>query len=87
MHLLSRQLLPIVVLVLYPPIRDAESYTWPERVLLLNSFTAMVPTGNNRNASSLGEVVSDSARSFVVLEAGVDCTDFTVHGKHRAVVC
>ena len=27
------------------------------------------------------------ARRFVVLEAGVNCTDVTVHGKHLAVVC
>ena len=33
-----------------------------------------------------GGVVSVFARSFVVLEAGVDYTDFKVHGKHRAVV-
>ena len=34
-----------------------------------------------------GGAVSVFARSFVVLEAGVDCTNSTVHGKHRAVVC
>ena len=27
------------------------------------------------------------AGSFVVLEAGVGCTDSTVHGNHQAVVC
>ena len=34
-----------------------------------------------------GGVVSVFARSFVVLEAGTDCTDSRVHGKRRAVVC
>ena len=34
-----------------------------------------------------GGIVSVFVRSFVVLEAGVDCTDSTVHGKRRAVVC
>ena len=34
-----------------------------------------------------GGVVSVFARNFVVLEAGVGCTDSTVHGKYRAVVC
>ena len=34
-----------------------------------------------------GGVVSVSARSFVVIEAGGDWTDFRVHGKRRAVVC
>ena len=33
------------------------------------------------------EVVSVFAGSFVVLEAGVGCTDSTVRGNHRAVVC
>ena len=32
-------------------------------------------------------VVSVFARSFDVLEAGVDYTDSRVHGKRRAVVC
>ena len=32
-------------------------------------------------------VVSVFSGSFVALEAGVDCTDSRVHGKHRAVVC
>ena len=58
-----------------------------ERVLLLDSFTTVVPIGNSRSASSRGGVVSVFARSFVVLEAGGGCTDSTVHGKHRAVVC
>ena len=34
-----------------------------------------------------GGVVSIFARSFVVLKAGMGCTDSRVHGKHRAVVC
>ena len=34
-----------------------------------------------------GGVVSVFARSFVVLEASVDCTDSKVHERHRAVVC
>ena len=33
-----------------------------------------------------GGVVSVFARSFVLLEAGVDCTDSRVYRKHRAVV-
>ena len=32
-------------------------------------------------------VVNIFAGSFVVLEAGVDCTDSRVHGKYRAEVC
>ena len=32
-------------------------------------------------------IVSVFAGSFVVLEAGMDCTDSAEHGKHRAVVC
>ena len=87
MHLLSRQLLPVVILVLYPPIRDAGSYPWSERVLLLDSVTAVVPIGNSRSASSRGGLVNVFARSFNVLEAGGCCTDSTVPGKHRAVVC
>ena len=34
-----------------------------------------------------GGVASVFARSVVVLEAGVGCTDCREHGKHRAVVC
>ena len=86
-RLLLRQLLPVVVLVLYPPTRYAGSYTWPERVLLLGSVTTVAPIGNIRSASSRGGVVSVFARSFNVLEAGGGCTDSTVHGKQRAVVC
>ena len=70
-----------------PPVRDAESYNWPERVLLLDSFTTVVPIGNSRSTSSRGGVVRGFAGSLVVLEAGVGCTDSTVDGKHRAVVC
>ena len=83
----SCQLLPIVVLVLYPPIRDAVVVHLAERVLLPDSFTTVVPIGNSRSASSRGRVMSVFARSFVVLEVGVGCTDSTVHRNHRAVVC
>ena len=34
-----------------------------------------------------GGVVSVFARSFVILEAGVDSTDSRVHGEHRGEVC
>ena len=34
-----------------------------------------------------GGIVSVFARSFVVLEAGMDCKDSIVHGKRRVVVC
>ena len=59
----------------------------PGRVLLLDSFTTVVPIGNSRSASSRGGVVSVFTRSFNVLEAGGVCTGSTVQGKHRAVVC
>ena len=42
MRLLSRRLLSIVVLVRSCSVQDAESYTWPERVLLLDSVTTVV---------------------------------------------
>ena len=87
MHLLSRQLLPAVVLVLYPPNTGREVVHLAERVLLLHSFMTVVPIGNSRIASSRGGVVTVFARSFVLLEAGGGCTDFTVYGKHRALVC
>ena len=32
-------------------------------------------------------IMSVSAGSFVVLVAGVDCTDSRGHGKHQAVIC
>ncbi|CAM9249626.1 unnamed protein product, partial [Ascophyllum nodosum] len=67
--------------------RTRYSYTWPESVLLPDSFTTVVTIGNSRSASSRGGVVSVFARSCVVLEAGVGCTDSTLHEKHRAVVC
>ena len=47
----------------------------------------VVPIGNSRSASSRGGVVSVFARSFNVLETVGCCTDSTVHGKHRVVVC
>ena len=74
MSLLSRRLLPIVVLVRCLSVRDAGSYTWPERVLLLDSVTTVVPIGSSRSTSSRGGVVSVFARGFNVLATGV-------HGK------
>ena len=63
-----------------------QAYIWPERVLLPDSFTTVELIGNSRSTSSRGGVVSIFTRSFVVLEAGVVCTDSTVHGNRRAVV-
>ena len=82
MRLLSRRLLPIVVLVRCLSVRDAGSYTWPERVLLLNYVTTVVPIGNSRSTSSRGGVVSVFARGFNILATGEGCTDFIVHGKY-----
>ena len=48
----------LVVLVRCFSVQDARSYTWPERVLLLDSVTTVVPIGNSRSTSSRGEVVS-----------------------------
>ena len=59
-----------------PPSRGRGIVPWPERVLLLDSFTP-----------SRRGVVSVFARSFNVLEADGVCTDSTVQGKHRAVIC
>ena len=87
MRLLSRRLLPIVVLVRCCSVQDAESYTWPERVLLLDSVTTVVPIGNSRSTSSRGGVVSVFARGFNVLATGGGCTDFIVYGKYLALVC
>ena len=70
-----------------PPNTGRGSYPWPERVLLLDSVTTVVPIGNSRSTSSRGGVVSVFAKSFNILEAGGCCTDSTVHGKHRAVIC
>ena len=42
-RLLSRRWLPIVVLVRCFLVQDAGSYTWPERVILLDSVTTVVP--------------------------------------------
>ena len=53
-RLLSRRLLPTVVLVRGFSVQDAGSYTWPERVLLLDSVTTVVPIGNSRSTSSRG---------------------------------
>ena len=79
---LSRRLLPIVVLVRCLSVRDAGSYTWPVRVLLLDSITTVVPIGNSRSTSSRGGVVSVFARSFNVLATGGGCTNSIVHGKY-----
>ena len=82
MRLLSCGLLPIVVLVRCCSVQDAGSYTWPERVLLLDSVSRVVPIGNSRNTSSRGGVVSVFARGFNALATGGGCTDFIVHGKY-----
>ena len=58
------------------------SYTWPERVLLLDSVTTAVPIGNSRSTSSRGGVVSVFARGFNVLATGGGCTNFVVYGKY-----
>ena len=79
-RLLSRRFLPMVVLVRGLSVRDAGSYTWPERVLLLDSVTTVVPIGNSRSTSSRGGVVSVFARGFNATGGG--CTDFIVHGKY-----
>ena len=63
-------------------VRDAESYTWPERVLLLDSVKTVVPIGHSRSTSSRGGVVSVFARGFNVLATGGGCTDFIVYGKY-----
>ena len=47
-------------------VQDAESYAWPERVLLLDSVTTVVPIGNSRSTSSRGGVVSVFARGFLM---------------------
>ena len=57
-RLLSRLLLLIVVLVRCFSVQDAGFYTWPERVLLLDSITTVVPIGNSRSTSSREGVVS-----------------------------
>ena len=54
----------------------------PERVLLLDSVTTVVPIGNSRSTSSRGGVVSVFARGFNVLATGGGCTDFIVYGKY-----
>ena len=85
-HLLSRQLLPIVILVLYPPIRDA----------VVVHLAREGPTA--RFLHGVGIYWKQSKRVFTGMgcerfreefysKAGVGCTDSTVHGKHRAVVC
>ena len=62
--------------------QDAESYTWPERALLLDSVTTVIPIGNSRSTSSRGGVVSVFARGFNVLATGGGCTDFIVYKKY-----
>ena len=71
MRLLSRRLLPIVFLVRCFSVQDAGSYTWPERVLLLDSVTTVVPIGNSRSASLRGGVqIVVLVRCFSVQDAG-----------------
>ena len=48
-----------------PPTRDAGSYPWTERTLLLDSVTTGVPIGNSRSASSRGGIVGVFARSLM----------------------
>ena len=67
MCLLSHRLLLIVVLVRCLSVRDAGFYTWPERVLLLDYVTTVVPIGNSRSTSSRGGVVSVFARGLMYL--------------------
>ena len=81
-RLLSRRLLPIVVLVRCCSVQDAGSYTWPERVLLLDSVTTVVPIGNSRSTSLRGGVVSVFARGFNVLATDGGRTDLMVYGKY-----
>ena len=73
---------PVVVLVRCLSVRDAGSYTWPERVLLLDFVTTVVLIGNSWSTSSRGGVVRVFARGFNVLATGGGCTDFIVHGKY-----
>ena len=81
-RLLSRRLLPIVVPVRCCSVPDTASYTWPERVLLLDFVTTVVPIGHSQRTSSRGGVVSVFARGFNVLATGGGCTDFIVYGKY-----
>ena len=88
MHLLSRQLLPIIILILYPPIRDAVvvhlAREGPTDRFLHDGGTYWKQLKRVFTGEGLGEF---SQGVFVVLEAGVYCTDSAVHGNHRAVVC
>ena len=87
-HLLSRESLPIVVLVLYPPIRDTVVvYLAREGITAWFLHDGGTYWKQSKRVFEGGGVVSVFARSFVVLEAGTDCTDSRVHGKRRAVVC
>ena len=52
------------------------SYTWPERILLLDSVTTVVPIGNSRSTSSREGVVSVFTRDFNVLATGGGCKCF-----------
>ena len=47
-----------------PPSTGHGVVPWPDRVLLLDSFTTVVPIGNSRSASSRQGVVSVFARIF-----------------------
>ena len=67
-RLLSNRLLPIVVLVRCFSVQDAGSYTWPERVLLLDSVTTVVSIGNSRSTSSRGGVLSVSREVLMYLQ-------------------
>ena len=54
----------LVVLLRCFSVQDAGSYTWPERVLLLDSVTTVVPIGNSRSTSSRGGYVSGFCERF-----------------------
>ena len=74
-HLLLRHLLPIVVLVLYPPVRDAVVVhlvrEGPTARFLHDGGTYWK---QSKRVFTEG-AVSIFARSFIVLEAGVGCPD------------
>ena len=65
-----------------PPSTERGVVPCPERILLLDSVTTVVPIGNSRSAYSRGGDVSVFARRFDILEPRGCCTDSTVHEKH-----
>ena len=95
MYLMLRQLLSIVVLVRYPPIRNAVvvhlAREGPTARFLHDGGTYWKQSKRVFTSERFcEEVCCTSGRcglSYGVLEAGVGCTDSNVHEKHRAVVC